>query len=387
MAATNIRRPRPPEGVDYRVNPLPEHQRSFTGFLKAIRDVAEEHQATSLEAAGQAALARQVLKQHYYEPKREAEIRKAAMQEGSGQLGGYLVPLDYTLQLYRTIAEENFIWPRADVVPMNRREMLAPRPYVEVADSPTTGQTPFFPGVSFKWGSEQAPTEIAEPKYAQVSLTAWDLLGYCTISNQMLWDTGDEGEDRLLDLFGRAAGWYTEYAFFQGTGTAQQMPLGILNTEATLQVTRAVHNQIANSDLALMAGGMIPSGWKHGIWAGNPTVWQQIGKATGFTVNRPLSDDFEGAAGCLFGRPFFITDKLPALGSIGDLVFFDPKLYAIGSRQEVAIDVSPHTLFATNQTVYRIWIRCDGRPYLSDTIILADGSSTEVSAYVVMTAT
>src|SRR5262249_46179655 len=159
-----------------------------------------------------------------------AATTKAIMGEGSGTLGGYLVPTDYAARLMEVLAEEDFIYPRATVIPMGSSMLLAPT--VDAVTTPAAiGTSPFFGGLKFLWGRGQAPTET-EPKFRCTELRSWDLLGYCTVSNQFLGDIGPEGEAYLIKLFGRAASWSAQYAFMQGTGSAQQMPLGMLNSPA-----------------------------------------------------------------------------------------------------------------------------------------------------------
>ncbi|MCI0409059.1 MAG: phage major capsid protein, partial [Acidobacteria bacterium] len=162
-------------------------------------------------------------------------VAKAAMSELSGSVGGYLLPQDYSDALLETIAELSFIYPRATVIPMFSADLLAPRWNVETAPT-AAGIAPFFGGVIFRWGAEPALPET-EPTFRMDTFHAWDLLGYCTVSNQWLQDAGAEqplrAEHYLIRMFGRAAAWQAELAFLQGLGAAQQMPLGIVNSPAT----------------------------------------------------------------------------------------------------------------------------------------------------------
>lgn len=340
-------------------------RRSFTNFLKAIKS----HDHRTLDTVYETGYTSSPL-----------AVTKTAMGESSGSAGGYIVPLDYTLKLMEAFAEESFVYPRANVIPMTEAEMQCPKIDVETAQA--AGTAPYFGGVLFKWGSEQAPAET-EPAFRAESLKAWDLLGYAVIANPMLDDIGPAGENYLLKLFGRAAAWYAEFAFFQGTGTAAKMPLGILNAPATIVQNASAANSIVIADITKMTNKLLPYSWKNAIWATHPSCLAQIQSISQYYINIELMDGKRQGPQCgmLCTRPLFVTDKLPALGTGGNankgcLVLFDPSLYAIGERQQVLIDVSEHTLFQTQQTVYRIWLRLDGKPVLSNTITLADGSST-----------
>lgn len=314
---------------------------------------------------------------------KEWEVQKAAMSESSGVLGGYLVPQEFSYELLRPIAENSFIEPRATVITMGSAESLCPSINQETARS--AGISPFFGGIEFVWNQAAEGSNIYDAsstnEFSQVGLKAWDLIGEIQLTNQFLADLTDEGEEQLLFFLGRAAAWYKEYAFLRGTGTANYQPLGIVNAGTTSFVTRAGSNALAQADIAKMTAELIPYSWNHAIWACSPSVVEPLVKITGFIPNMdPLSTEM-GCIGSLMTRPVFVTEKLPALGTAGDILFFDPSLYIIGNRQEVYITSSPAPGFTTNTTWLKIWIRCDGRPQTSGIITLADGATT-ASAFV-----
>lgn len=346
------------EGEGYQVTKKVEG-RSFPGFLQAVR----KGDTATLEKV--------------YHSQRE--VTKVAMTENAGSLGGYLVPLDYSTKLMEVIAENSFVWPRANVIPMLGAEMNLPNIDVETVQAAQV--SPFFGSVNFTWGSSQVPTNIAEPRFRSLQLKAWDLLGLCLMSNQFLMDTGPSGEDALIKMFGKAAAWYAEAAFFQGTGAGNLMPLGIINAPGTISVTRGVPATIQDTDISGMASHLIPYSWENAIWACSPGALTQIVKIPHYFVNACGYHDHANV-GTLLGRPLFVTDKLGPLGSdAGDLVLFDPWLYVIGLRMQVLVDVSPHPHFRSFQTDFRIWLRLDSKPQVSGPITLADGV-TQVSPYV-----
>jgi HK97 family phage major capsid protein len=373
---------RKPEGISFDQARLEDrlnnHHKSFAGFMSAV--MLAKSSRPEVSRIGTA-----VLKRHYdssFESS-SATVTKTVMGENTGLLGGYIVPLEYSTKILKSIVENSFIWPRATIIPMNSKELLAPKVDVETAPG-TAGTSALVGGILYTWGSSQAPSET-EPTFRQLSLNAWDLLGYAKVSNQFLTDIGPEGEQCLVDLFAKAGAWYAEYAFLNGTGTSLLMPLGILNAPGTLLVNRTTSSQIVTADIANMGGALLTSSWNTAIWLCSPTAKTFITKMTGYTVNRPTTDDFAGSAGCLDGRPLFVTEKLPALGTTGDLILIDPSLYTIGNRQEILVDVSgeePST-FPYYQSMFRMWLRLDGKPQVSKTITLQD-NSTVVSPYVVL---
>jgi hypothetical protein len=344
------------------------------------------------------------------------------MGEGQGLTGGYLLPIDYTNKLLKGLMEDSFIFPRATVLPMDGFELEAPRLKVETVPT-VSGTNPLLVGITFTWGREQTPTET-EPTFAMDNFYAWDLLGYCVVSNQWLADTSGkpsnatpnvnpatnqdwntrqpepavprgtvpspvaDGDDYLFGLFAKAASWYAEYAFLQGLGSAQQMPLGIVNAPATIGVTRAGAGTIAIADVVGMTSSLLPYSWRNAIWACSPTALAKVQLLAQYFINielGSLGDNKPRPCGALSTLPLFVTDKLPPVGQRGDIVLFDPSLYVIAKRQEVLIDVSHHDAFKTQQTTFRIWFRLDGKPMLSGQVTLQD-TSTKCSGYIVLKA-
>jgi HK97 family phage major capsid protein len=259
-------------------------------------------------------------------------IAKAAMASTAGATGGYLVPEGYSTALLQSFAENSILWPRATTISMKEGQVLCPKPNIETALS--AGQSPFFMGIAFTWGQGgrqgSTVTDITPTKpFKQMGLYAWDLIGDVTLDNQLLADMGEEGEKALMPLFGAAAAWYAEYAFFNGLGAANNLPMGILNAPGTLKVNRGSGGFIqSTSDFPNMAAKMYPLGWCRAIWVCSPTALQDIlnpnvnTTATGFVPNMNANSDAPyGCAGWLLSRPLFVSEKLPALGTPGDLIF------------------------------------------------------------------
>lgn len=322
----------------------------------------------------------------------EAQVEKAALSENSGMTGGYIIPLEMSLRILDTVAERSFIYPRATVVPMTRPEMDMPKVDAETATG-TAGVPSFFGSIQYKWGREKAPAET-EPKFRQLALYANDLIGYSNVSNDWLSDTGPAGEDAIVVIFGKGAAWFAEYAFLQGTGSNGQMPLGLVNSPCAIKTgnnggktARQTAGTITIGDITVMTSSLLPFSWQNAVWACGPDALTPIQQLAQYFINIELGNwthrQVPKPVGMLSTLPLFVTEKLPALGTPGDLILFDPSLYVIGVRQEVVVDVSDQSLFQTNQTVFRVWLRIDGKPLLSSKVTLQDTVRT-VSPVVVL---
>lgn len=326
------------------------------------------------------------LEKHYNSKFNEWQ-QKAALGESSGVTGGYTVPPEFYQQLQQIVAEEAIIRPRAFVVPMGSASMWMP--YLDVTTVQSAGVSPFFGGVQMYWTAEAQTRTETEPTFRQMELKAWELSGYSVSSNVLLQDSVIGLEKFLMVLFAKAIGWYEDYAFLQGSGVGK--PQGILTAPATIAVTRQTGSAVTFQDVATMWSKLLPASWNKAIWTFTPSVVPQLLQlkdganraiflAIGATDMGAIS---KGPTWSLLGRPAIPTEKMPALGTKGDLALIDPSLYVIGDRMQIEISASEHVNFLKNQMTWRVVERIDGQPWLSAPVTLQD-STTQVSPFVVL---
>jgi len=331
------------------------------------------------------------------------EIRKAPLAEGSGVTGGYTVPPQFMNELLTIAAEDGFIEPRCKVLPMNSR--TADWPMLDITTAQAAGTSPYFGGILAAWQPEAATINETEPAFKQSTWTAWDLVLYTVSSNQLLADNGIGLDALLTQLFGQAITWYKEYAFLRGLGAGSSMPLGIANAPATYVQGRSVASRFLLADAAAMMSHLQIRSWDDACWIMHQSVLPQLiqmvdggfantaASASYIAGNRPMwiSPIGDGKVGgyamklpqaFLNGLPVYFTEKLPQLGTKGDVMLVDWSRYVIGNRLDLQIDVSPHYLFRNNQLAWRVISRCDGKPWLNSTI--TDANGWVVSPFVVL---
>jgi HK97 family phage major capsid protein len=308
---------------------------------------------------------------------------KAALGESSGAAGGYTVPPEFYQQLLTIMAEETFIRPRAFVQPMGSATLQIP--YLDVTTDQSAGVSPFFGGVQMYWTAEAQTRTETEPQFKQLELKAWELSGYSVSSNVLLQDSVIGLEKFLMTLFAKAIAWFEEYAFLQGNGVGK--PQGMLTAPAAVAVTRANANQVQFVDVATMWSKLLPISWGKAIWAFSPSVVPQLLQLKD-GANRAIFISIDAGATKspswnLLGRPAFATEKVPALGTRGDLMLLDPSFYVLGDRMSIEVAASEHVNFLKNQMTWRIVERIDGQPWLDKPVTLQDGTS-QVSPFVVL---
>jgi HK97 family phage major capsid protein len=257
-------------------------------------------------------------------------------------------------------------------------------PYLDITTAQAAGVSAFFGGMQAAWTAEAQTRTEFEPQFKQLELRPWELSAYSVSSNVLLQDAIGGFEKFLMVLFAKVIGWTEEYAFLQGNGVGK--PLGMLNASGpVIAVTRTSAGVISYADVAKLMANLLPSSLNRAIWVVHPYGLQdlvQLRDAAGRVVwVNALAGAVEKIPGYLFGRPVYISEKVPAYGTRGDLSLLDPGLYVIGDRMALEVAASEHVNFLKNQMTWRIVERVDGRPWIEKAITLADGSST-VSPFV-----
>jgi HK97 family phage major capsid protein len=293
------------------------------------------------------------------------------------------VPQEFYEQLMTIISEESFVRPRAFVQPMGSATLQIP--YLDVSTVQSAGVSPFFGGVQMTWTAEAQTRTETEPQFKQMELKAWELSGYSVSSNVLLQDSVIGLEKFLMTLFAKSIAWFEEFAFLQGNGVGK--PQGLLTAGPTIAVTRAGANLVQFADVATMWAKLLPVSWSKAIWCFSPSVVPQLLQLKD-GANRAIFISIDQGATkapnwALLGRPAFPTEKLPALGTKGDLMLIDPSFYVIGDRMQIEIAASEHVNFLKNQMTWRVVERVDGQPWLDKAVTLQD-ASTQVSPFVAL---
>jgi HK97 family phage major capsid protein len=307
--------------------------------------------------------------------------QKAALGESSGVTGGYTVPTQFSEQIQSIMAEDTFIRPRCFVQPVTSAVMQIP--YLDITTAQSAGVSAFFGGMQAKWTAEAQTRTEYEPQFKQLELRPWELSAYSVSSNVLLQDSAIGMEKFLMQLFAKVIGWTEEYAFLQGNGAGK--PQGMLTSPALIAVTRASSGKISYADVASIISRILPSSLQRAIWVVHPyglIDLVQLRDAAGRVVwVDAMGGAQKGVPGYLFGRPVFVSEKVPTYGTKGDLSLLDPGLYVIADRMTLEVAASEHVNFLNNQMTWRVVERVDGQPWIEKAITLADGSST-VSPFV-----
>jgi HK97 family phage major capsid protein len=305
--------------------------------------------------------------------------------------GGFLVPEVLRSDILQMMIEKSIVRRFARIVPMDSLRI----PYPTIDD--TTHTSSVLGGVIGYWAEEAAALTASQPAFARTELEAHKLTCYTEVPNELLNDAVQALAAWMQDVLPTALAFYEDLAFISGSGVGQ--PQGILNAPAALQVTRGTAGKVLFADLAQMYSQLLPQSHRSPstVWLCSPDVLPQLlqlvvaapvttsGTAA---VAPPVWLGGMSAAGDrpteILGHPLFVTEKVPALGTTGDVILADLSFYLLGDRMELTATSSAHYKFSSDITAFR-WIeRVDGRCWLQSALTLENGSANKVSPIVVL---
>ncbi len=296
---------------------------------------------------------------------------KRAMGEGTDSSGGFLVPEEYQSGIELRAVERSVIRPLARKIPMRTDTLNYP------AVDDTSHATSVYGGVIAYWIEEAGTKQTSQPKFRSIKLIAKKLTGFTYGSDELLADSAVPLSAMLTDLFGGAIAWFEDYAFINGNGVGQ--PLGIFNSGALIaSITRATASQVALADLGKLMSRIYPNSLygPSTVWIANSAVLPQLINL-GNTIVTWVGNGSatQRIPTSLLGMPLLFTEKVPTLGTAGDIGLYDLNYYLIGDRGDLRIDQSNEYRFATDETTWRFVKRVDGQPLVDNTFTPKNGST------------
>lgn len=307
-----------------------------------------------------------------------------ALNEGSGDQGGFLVPEEFRAQLLSLSLESAIVRPRAFVIPMGAERIKIPT----IRD--TSHATNVHGGVQAYWVPESGTYTESEPTFSQLALTAKKLTGLTSLTNELVADAAISAEAIINRVFGDAITFFEEEAYLNGDGVAE--PLGIINADALISVAKEsgqAADTVVVENIDKMWSRLLPSSQANAVWIANPDVYPQL---AGMSRNVGtggsavwMSNMVGGPPAAINGRPLFFSEKARTVGDLGDLYLLDLSYYVIGDRQSMTMSASEHDRFRQDETVFKFTERLDARPWLETELTPRYGTNT-LSPFVALAA-
>lgn len=293
--------------------------------------------------------------------------------------GGFLVPTQIFADLFDQSLEDQIVLPLADVRPMTSSEAKAPA-WDDVDHSAN-----IYGGFTASWIGETAAPDPQMGKLRMIQLKSRKLALFAQSSNELVAD-GVSFENQLGKAISTALGFFLDQAFLRGEGSNR--PLGVFNSGALISVARTTSGRVLYEDIIAMYARLLPASFKTARWVVSQSTLPDlltlsIAIGTGGAA-MPLVKETNGQYSML-GIPIIVTEKVPALGTAGDVGLYDFSQYVVGMRSVFTLEKSGHVGFASDTSMYRGLIRVDGQPKVARPITPANGGAT-LSPFVTLAA-
>lgn len=291
-----------------------------------------------------------------------SDAQKAAFNSTTNDDGGYTVPEELEAAILSYAEEESIVRPRATVIKMKSDTWKKNK--LDQSSSQ-------FGGVTVSWVGESDTTNDTKFALGQVSLTAKKMLMLTTESREILNDSNIDFANYVVNIFGRAAAYFEDHEFLNGTGEGH--PIGLLADDEVPVYHRAVANQISVADINGMYYTLKPLFRKNAVWIGSTGALEYIDGLQDKN-DRPLLGASLATASplTLKGRPFIETEKAADLGTKGDLTLADLSWYFIGDREGIQVDASVHDRFRYDEITVRVVKRVDGVMAMKQAAVILD---------------
>lgn len=311
-----------------------------------------------------------------------AQRLHAAMNEGAGSDGGFLVPPQFREAIWTKVMGDDSLISRCDQATVPGNELKVPKDEV----------TPWgSSGLQVYWEGEASQATQSQPVLEALTIRLNKLMGLVRVNDEVLEDASS------LDVYLRSrapavVAHRINTSIIAGTGAGR--PLGILNADCRVTVAKETSqpaDTVFHRNILKMWSRMYAPCRSNAVWLINQDVEPQLHQmsfrdigaypstATGVPV--PVYIPAGGVSGSpfgsLLGRPVIPVQACKTVGDEGDIILADLSQYLILQKAGgVRTDVSMHLYFDYGQQAYRFVFRIAGQPWWNSTITPENGSAT-----------
>lgn len=293
--------------------------------------------------------------------------------EGVGADGGFLVPPEFSKEIFQLSLGDASLLPYVDEVQIESNSMTFPR------DETTPWGSN---GIRAYWQGEAAAATATKPVLGADTLRLKKLMALVPVSDELLSDASALSS-YLPSKIGASIRWKTNEAILFGAGGA--LPSGALTSGAALTVTKdsgQATGTLTASNLANMIARLPEGSYPRAVWIinndvlpalftltlGNYPIYLPAGVAPGAIQQNPY--------GTLLGRPVIVSQHAKSFSSAGDVTLVDLNYYqAITKAGGIETATSMHLYFDADATAFRTTFRFDGQSKIAAAIDPANGSN------------
>lgn len=286
------------------------------------------------------------------------------MNESNPSDGGFLVGTDQVASIRQRMYTNGQILSRVNALPIGANSNGAK---LMAVDETSRANGSRFGGIASYWLDEGGIKIASKPSFRPMNLNLKKVAALVRVTDELLQDTTllEAWINRYLPL---ELTFRAEDAIVSGTGAG--MPLGFLNSGATIALTRNTAGTVVFEDIIAMWSRMwAPLRLSPGAaWFVDQSVEPalaamslQIG-AGGVPVYLPANGISNKPFSTLFGLPIIPVEYLSAVGTKGDIILGDLSQYTLIDKGGVQSASSIHVYFVTDETAFRFVYRVDGQP-------------------------
>lgn len=298
--------------------------------------------------------------------------------------GGFLVGSEFSNALLDRAREESPILNLVRRIPIGDGSDSIDLP---VIDETSRANGSRWGGVQVYRKAEADTVTATKPKFGELKIEPTEIMGLAYATDRIL-----RNASVMASIFDDA--FASEFAFkltdeiINGVGGAAC--LGILNAPATVSQAKETGQPAATINVANLSNmwAHVPARSKaRGIWIGNGDIEPQldvlsIPAGTGALEPRFVTYDAQGTLR-IKGRPFVTVEQCPTLGTVGDIIFFDPAEYILATKGDITGAESMHVRFIYGEMTFRWTYYANGRPAWLSSVSAFKGS-TSLSPYVTL---
>lgn len=291
--------------------------------------------------------------------------------EAVGADGGFLVPPEYSREIFNLSLTEDSLLPLTDGLEVQGNSMVFPK------DETTPWGTN---GVRAYWQAEAGVVTATKPVFGTATLRLHKLMALVPLTDELLADA-NALSGYLPNLLSRSIRWKTNEAILFGSGNGT--PLGAFTGSAA--VVQAKESGQATQTVALnnvtkMIARLPPGSFPRAQWLVGPdTLPALFGLTLGnYPIYLPVSQGAQASPyGTLMGRPIIVSQHAAAFSAQGDIILVDMSYYrTITAAGGIQMASSMHLYFDADATAFRATFRVDGQPKIVNPITQAKGSTT-----------
>lgn len=314
----------------------------------------------------------------------------SGLSQGVPAEGGFLVEPEFSTAIWQGISGA----PDA-LLPLTDNYTVTGESITFNADAETSRATGSRRGgIQGYWMAEAAQYTSSKPKFRQIRIEPQDLGVFVYMTDKLMSNSSVALQQYVSRAAADEINTLVTDAIVNGTGAG--MPLGILNSDAKVQVSKESSQAAATINqfnISKMWARLHPKLRSQAVWLHNVDVEPALDTLSTVVQNVAATENVGGYANKVFdperrtlkGRPLVACESCATLGTVGDLILWAPQAYLTGTRGGIKEAMSMHLRFDYNENAFRFLFSVDGQPWHNSAITPLKGSNTLSSIVVLQT--